>query len=97
MNDGVKSGFASDRERCRVIHRVGGTYRALEADYMTTKGQQQMRILIAGDDPESRMILQKHVEREGHVCFLAASGEEAWVLFQANVVDGIISNRSCLA
>ena len=51
-----------------------------------------MRILIAEDDPVSRLILQKHVEREGHDCFLAASGEEAWVLFQANVVDVIISD-----
>lgn len=51
-----------------------------------------MCILVAEDDPVSRMILRKQVEREGHVCIVADSGEEAWVLYQANMVDVIISD-----
>lgn len=51
-----------------------------------------MRVLIAEDDPPSRLIHQMIVEKCGHDCLLAKDGEEAWKLFQASEVDVILSN-----
>src|SRR5580765_2163560 len=52
-----------------------------------------MRILIAEDDPISRLILETAVEQFGHDCLLAEDGVQAWQLFQTHVVDVIISDR----
>jgi len=51
-----------------------------------------MRILVAEDDTVSRVILRKHIEREGHLCYVADCGESAWALFQANLIDVVISD-----
>ena len=52
-----------------------------------------MRILIAEDDPRSRLILETAVEQFGHDCLLAEDGVQAWQLLQTHVVDVIISDR----
>jgi two-component system, cell cycle response regulator len=52
-----------------------------------------MRILIAEDDPISRLILETAVVQFGHDCLLAEDGVQAWQLLQTHVVDVIISDR----
>ena len=51
-----------------------------------------MRILIAEDDPPSRLIHQMIVEKRGHEAVLAANGEEAWEIFRTTGADVVLSN-----
>lgn len=51
-----------------------------------------MRILIAEDDPPSRLIHQMIVEERGHEAVLAANGEEAWEIFRTTGADVVLSN-----
>ncbi len=52
-----------------------------------------MKILIAEDDPISRMILWHAIEKAGHECLAAADGEDAWNLYKRNPnLDVIISD-----
>ena len=41
-----------------------------------------MRVLIAEDDPVSRLVLQRSIVALGHDCLVAGDGDEAWALFQ---------------
>ncbi|MEN9933935.1 MAG: hypothetical protein RLZZ387_514 [Chloroflexota bacterium] len=52
-----------------------------------------MRVLIAEDEPISRMILQVAVESLGHTCVVAEDGAEAWDIYQREDVDVLISDR----
>ncbi len=51
-----------------------------------------MKVLIAEDEPVSRMILKRAIEKSGHECLVAKDGLEAWQLFQEVEVDTIISD-----
>ena len=52
-----------------------------------------MRVLIAEDDPVSRTILNRAVQKLGHECLAATDGEEAWELYQDTPeVEVIISD-----
>jgi len=51
-----------------------------------------MRILIAEDDPASRLILEATVDQLGHEFASAADGEEAWRLFETSHIDAVISD-----
>lgn len=52
-----------------------------------------MRVLIADDDPVSRLVLKMAVERFGHECLEVEDGEKAWKLFQSTPeVDVLISD-----
>lgn len=51
-----------------------------------------MRILIAEDEPVSRLLLQKAVERLGHECLVTEDGTAAWERFQETPVDAIVSD-----
>lgn len=51
-----------------------------------------MKVLAAEDDPVSRLILRKAVERAGHDCLVAGDGLEAWELFQREEPDVVISD-----
>ena len=42
-----------------------------------------MKILVAEDDPTSRLIAQTAVRVLGHECRTASDGAEAWNAFQA--------------
>ena len=52
-----------------------------------------MKILVADDDPVSRMVVVAALEDLGHACVQAADGEEAWRLFTAESPDVVISDR----
>jgi len=52
-----------------------------------------MRILIAEDDPVTRLHLRKAVEHLGHECLVAENGARAWELHEDHVVDAVISDR----
>ena len=41
-----------------------------------------MRVLIAEDEPVSRLVLQRAIVALGHACLVAGDGAEAWALFQ---------------
>ena len=43
-----------------------------------------MNVLIAGDDPITRLIFQRADEHQGHTCLVAQDGLEAWQLVQAH-------------
>jgi diguanylate cyclase (GGDEF)-like protein len=51
-----------------------------------------MRILITDDDPISRVAVRRSAERLGHVCTVAADGEEGWRLFEQEHPDVVISD-----
>jgi adenylate cyclase len=51
-----------------------------------------MQVLIAEDDPTSRLILQRCIEKEGHTCWVASTGDEAWLIYQTRPIDVVISD-----
>jgi len=51
-----------------------------------------MHILIADDDPGTRMIVAAAVERLGHEATVAADGAEAWRRFQESTPDVVITD-----
>jgi sigma-B regulation protein RsbU (phosphoserine phosphatase) len=51
-----------------------------------------MRVLIAEDDPISRTVLRKTLERWGHDVFAAPDGEQAWAAFQDTTFPVVISD-----
>jgi len=51
-----------------------------------------MRVLIAEDDAVSRRILQRAIERFGHVCQAVTDGAEAWQAYQDASFDVVITD-----
>jgi diguanylate cyclase (GGDEF)-like protein len=51
-----------------------------------------MHVLVADDEPGTRLMLATMVERLGHRCTQAADGEEAWRLFGATRPDVVITD-----
>jgi signal transduction histidine kinase len=51
-----------------------------------------MKVLIAEDEPVSRRLLQGHLERWGHEVTAAATGGEAWRLFEAGSFPLVITD-----
>ena len=51
-----------------------------------------MHILIADDDPGTRLIVAAAVERLGHECTIAEDGAQAWTLFQETAPDVVITD-----
>lgn len=51
-----------------------------------------MRVLVAEDDPSTRLILQAVIRSFGHQCVLARDGLEAWQLFEIDPSDVVISD-----
>jgi two-component system, cell cycle response regulator len=51
-----------------------------------------MQILIAEDDPITRLLLELTIQKHGHQCICAEDGLQAWQLFQNQSVDVIISD-----
>ena len=51
-----------------------------------------MHILIADDDPGTRLIVAAAVERLGHDCTVAEDGAEAWRRFRERAPDVVITD-----
>jgi CheY-like chemotaxis protein len=51
-------------------------------------------VLVADDDAASRTLLASRVHRLGHAIATAASGAEAWDVFQATRPNLVVANRS---
>jgi two-component system chemotaxis response regulator CheY len=51
-----------------------------------------MHILIADDDPGTRLTVSAAVERLGHRCTVTEDGEAAWRAYQADVPDAVITD-----
>jgi len=51
-----------------------------------------MKVLIAEDDPISRVLLQGHLQKWGHEVTAANTGAEAWRLFQAGSYPLVVSD-----
>ncbi|MGB0685597.1 MAG: GGDEF domain-containing response regulator [Planctomycetota bacterium] len=51
-----------------------------------------MRILIAEDQLDTRRVLTKALERDGHEVLVACDGEEAWQLYQQHSIKAIITD-----
>ncbi len=51
-----------------------------------------MRILLADDDPTSRLIAELALRNLGHECETVTDGTEAWASFRANRPDVVISD-----
>jgi DNA-binding response OmpR family regulator len=51
-----------------------------------------MKVLIAEDDPISRTVLRKTLERWGHDVFAAPDGAQAWAAFQHETFPVVISD-----
>jgi PleD family two-component response regulator len=52
----------------------------------------ELRVLVADDDPSCRSVLRAVVERLGHECRVATDGDEAWRLFQEAQPDVLITD-----
>jgi len=51
-----------------------------------------MHVLIADDDPGTRLLVSSCVERLGHRCTVAADGSEAWRLYQQETPEVVITD-----
>jgi two-component system chemotaxis response regulator CheY len=51
-----------------------------------------MHVLIADDDPGTRLLVGAAVERLGHRCTVAEDGEDAWRAYQAEAPDVVITD-----
>ncbi len=51
-----------------------------------------MKVLIAEDDPISRVLLQGHLQKWGHEVTAASTGAEAWRLFEAGSFPLVVSD-----
>jgi diguanylate cyclase (GGDEF)-like protein len=51
-----------------------------------------MHVLIADDDPGTRLLVSSCVERLGHRCTIAADGAEAWRLYQQDTPEVVITD-----
>jgi sigma-B regulation protein RsbU (phosphoserine phosphatase) len=51
-----------------------------------------MQILIAEDDPVSRVLLQRHLEKWGHTVVSAENGDQAWELFRNGDFSMVVSD-----
>jgi signal transduction histidine kinase len=51
-----------------------------------------MKVLIAEDDPISRLLLQGHLQKWGHEVTAATTGAEAWRLFQEAAYPLVVSD-----
>jgi diguanylate cyclase (GGDEF)-like protein len=51
-----------------------------------------MHVLIADDDPATRLAVSAAVEQLGHTCAVAEDGEEAWRRYQADTPDVVITD-----
>src|SRR5262245_11455538 len=51
-----------------------------------------MNVLIAEDDPVSRLLLQGHLQKWGHEVTAATTGGEAWRLFQEGAYPLVVSD-----
>ncbi len=52
----------------------------------------ELRVLVADDDPSCRSVLRAVVERLGHECRVASDGDEAWRFFQEARPDVLITD-----
>ncbi len=57
-----------------------------------TAGPSGLRVLVVDDDDESRLVLERAIERLGHPCSSARDGEEALRLHRAEPFDVIIAD-----
>lgn len=55
-----------------------------------TKDSEVFQILVAEDNPTNRKVIQKILERAGHVCVLARDGEEALALIDKREFDALV-------
>jgi CheY-like chemotaxis protein len=51
-----------------------------------------MRILIADDDPTSRLLLNTIASRQGHECLHAPDGAKAWQLLSGENVEVLLTD-----
>src|ERR671918_737179 len=51
-----------------------------------------MHVLIADDDPGTRLLVTAAVENLGHRCTVADDGEHAWRAYQAELPDAVITD-----
>ena len=51
-----------------------------------------MKILVADDDPTSRLIVQTALRNLGHECDTATNGTQAWDAFRSQQPDVVISD-----
>jgi diguanylate cyclase (GGDEF)-like protein len=51
-----------------------------------------MRVLIADDEPTSRLVLKAMVSRLGHECVLAEDGDQAWEILAASEIDVLLTD-----
>jgi len=51
-----------------------------------------VKVLIADDEPGSRLLLAATLERLGHACVVAEDGEEAWLRFGEEAPDVVVTD-----
>jgi len=52
-----------------------------------------VRVIVADDDPLSRLMLTAMVTKLGHECLVAEGGEEAWELYRLHKPDVLVTDR----
>jgi DNA-binding response OmpR family regulator len=51
-----------------------------------------VRVLIADDEPTTRLVVKAVVQKLGHECLVASDGDRAWELLQSTPVDVLITD-----
>src|SRR4029077_4226900 len=51
-----------------------------------------VRVLIADDEPTTRLVVKAVVQKLGHECLLATDADRAWELLQSTPVDVLITD-----
>ncbi len=49
-----------------------------------------LRILVVDDDPSVRRVLERALQRRGHVAYMAAAGDEALEILRTHEVDVVL-------
>lgn len=63
---------------------------SLSQYYQDREQRPQYHILVADDNPTNRMVLQKILERAGHLCTLVENGEEALDQLEEQNFDAVV-------
>ncbi len=51
-----------------------------------------MRVLVADDEPTTRLVVKAIVQKLGHECLVAGDGDRAWTILQSTPVDVLITD-----
>jgi CheY-like chemotaxis protein len=80
------------RSKAKSYENLSARQKENDSDRGSTRGANDMKILIAEDDAVASRILQMTLERMGHEVVTTGSGTEAWQTFEREPVRVVVSD-----